>query len=136
MVGTVVLPIEEVARKTKRKLVTAFQELTQDITEEVIHATPWDTGFLRASWFVSINSPGGIPKGVGLDPAGVQTIARASAEIAGAEIGDVIYVLNGAVYAKFLEFGTAYISPRAFVRGTIARAPQIAQRTIERIARK
>jgi hypothetical protein len=136
MVQRVTLDFKTIAEKTKRKIETVFHEFTQDMAEEVIVATPWLTGNLRASWFPSINTPGAVPPGVSPDPSGAATIARLSVEIPKAKIGDRIYIMNGASYAKFVEFGTANMAPRAFVRKTLNRAPKIAERTIQRIAKK
>lgn len=133
MVQQANISIEELAKKANRKIETVFHEVVQDLAFEVIKATPWETGFLRASWFPSINDPGKIPDGVTADPSGSFAISRIAAEVVNAKVGDTIYILNGANYAKFVEFGTSRMAPRAFVRGTVNRAPQIAKRTVERI---
>lgn len=135
MVATVTLDFDQVARRAKVKLETAFHEVTQDIAEAMVLATPVDTGNLRASWFASINSPGDIPDAIAPDKEGALTVGRVNLEISQSKVGDVLYFLNGANYAYFVEYGTSKMAPRMFVRGTLNSAPQIASRTIQRIAR-
>ena len=132
MVQTVSPDFRAIAEKTKRTVETAFHEVTQDVAEALIPATPVRTGFLRGSWFPSINTKDSTFEGT-FDKSGAQTIARIALEIQTSKIGDVFYILNGANYAKFVEYGTSRMAPRAFVRGTVNRLPQIVNRTIERI---
>ena len=136
MVRNVTVDAAAIARKSKRTLQTVFHEVTMDLAFEVVKATPWKTGFLRGSWFTELNNPGTRLASVEEDPSGAYTVARLSAKITEARIGDRIYVMNGAKYAKFLEHGTQHIAPRAFVRGTVNRAGAIAKRTLARIKAK
>jgi hypothetical protein len=110
-------------------------EFVQDLAEEVVRATPVKTGFLRASWWASIGTP--------TSAAGGGSVAAMSLVAAAIVPGDVYYMMNGAAYAMRVEYG--FIGqdslgrnynqpPRAFVRGTVARAGDIAEAAAARVA--
>lgn len=114
-----------------KDLANAFcLEFVQDIAQAVIEATPVKTGFLRASWHTSIGAPGD------------SGAAVANVGMAGFTPGDALYLMNGAVYAMRVEYGFVGIdslgrhynqAPRAFVRGTLARADEIAEAALARV---
>ena len=140
MVQQVAVDIEEMARRTQRKVQTVINEFGQDLAEEALRNTPVDTGFLRASWYVSLDSPDGSSPnpdaekspGASIPPV---TVARLSLTIHEAKPGQTLYFLNQANYAQHVEYGTSRMAPRGFVRQTINNAPAIAERTIRRIAK-
>lgn len=101
-------------------------EFVQDLNEEVVRATPVKTGFLRASWWGSIGTP--------IENAGGGSVAQMNLVAAAIVPGDVYYAMNGAAYASFVEYGTVKMAPRAFVRGTVARAGEIADAAAARVA--
>jgi hypothetical protein len=101
-------------------------EFIQELNNQVIIATPVDTGFLRNSWFGSIGSPSGGAGGSG----GASALDVATVKL---WVGDVFYATNTASYAGFVEYGTIRMAPRAFVRNTIARAQEIATMVANRI---
>lgn len=120
--------------KGKAQLFTS--EFVQDISEAVVEATPVKTGFLRASWWASINSP--------VRPTGGQgNVGNVGLVGADLQLGDVYYMNNGAAYAMRVEFGFVGEDslgrkynqpPRAFVRGTLDRAASIAEAAAQRVA--
>lgn len=123
--------IERIARQTQRRLDTVILEFGQDMAAEALKNTPVDTGFLRGSWFISINRMG---TGQGkADPTGQSTVAEMGIRIAAARPGDTLYFLNGANYARFVEYGTSRMQGQGFVRRTVANARNVANRTIARI---
>lgn len=99
-------------------------EFVQELANQVVEATPVRTGFLRASWMASINSEPYGEGGQHQDMAGVAVTMKP---------GDVFQARNMANYGVFVEFGTQKMEPRAFVRGTLARAPEIAQTVLRRM---
>lgn len=110
-------------------------EFVQDLNEEVVRATPVKTGFLRASWWGSIGTP--------IENAGGGSVAQMNLVAAAIVPGDVYYAMNGAAYAKRVEYGFVgedslgrkySQAPRAFVRGTVARAGDIADAAAARVA--
>lgn len=81
---------------------------------------PVDTGFLRNSLQSSLNSPilavmanPGVP--VAYDDQGV------TLTILSAELGDTIYAVYGANYARYVEYGANGRPGRAFVRQAAAK---------------
>lgn len=113
---------------------TFLIEFSNDMAKETVTSTPVDTGVLRGSWYSSINDPSDGPNGRS-DPSGSFSIGQISATVSGARLGDKIYLLNSASYARFVEFGTATQRPQAFIRGAINRAEQVAAGTAQRIRR-
>jgi hypothetical protein len=107
-------------------------EFVQDLNVAVVRATPVLTGFLRGSWYASLNSEAA---GQGaLDASGGQSVARMNLTAAQMKLGDVFHAQNGASYAVFVEFGTQHMAPRAFVRGTLDRANLIAEGAARKVA--
>lgn len=126
MAETFDVQIARWVEKAKGRVREFCVEFVQDLNEEVVRATPVDTGFLRASWWGSIGAP--------VENAGGGSVAQMNLVATTIVPGDVYYVMNGAAYARFVEYGTARMAPRAFVRGTVARADAIAEAAARRVA--
>lgn len=123
-----------------------LREFVQDFALAVIKDTPVATGFLRASWYIGINNPGGRKVTTEGQRSGAQatqeSLDRIGLEILGAKAGDTVYLSNNAKYAARIEFGFSGTDalgrvynqrPRAMVRRNIARAEDIAQGVLRRI---
>ncbi len=130
MSDTFEIDVEKWCKKAGDRADKFMRRFIQDVGEALVNATPVDTGFLRASWTVNI---GAISESLQNKPSG-GTSYPASASLAQLSVGalrskasDTVYIVNRASYAAYVEYGTAYISPRAFVRKTVARAPAIAE---------
>ena len=95
--------------------------------------TPVKEGFLRNSWHVSLSPLDGQGTARTADKSGQQAIARANLALSAMDVGDTAYFINGARYARFVEYGTSRMAPRAFVRKTLSQTKQIAQLTAQRI---
>ena len=134
MVARIDVDIKRIAKKTKRKLETAAQEVTMDLAEAAIMRTPVDTGFAVGSWYVGLNNSSEIREGIP-DNAGA-VIGRVSLGVSQMEVGDVVYILNNASYIQALENGHSQQAPQGMVAITVNDAPQIAERTIQRIAKQ
>lgn len=119
--------------KTERKMEKAVRKIALDVFADTINATPVKSGRLRGAWLTSIGSPAGGDPGT-LDKSGGVSIARASGVVAGAELGDVIYMVNNVEYALYVENGTARMAPRRMVGQAVQRAAPLAQRIIASIA--
>lgn len=102
------------------------REFNQDLAKAVQMETPVITGFLRGSWSASIGRPD-------TSPANGRNNASVALVLAGVKAGDVVYHTNNAKYGRYVEFGTSRMSPRAFVRRTVAKAAQIARATFTRL---
>lgn len=131
-IETFSLQIDRFVEKAKGRTKAFVTEFLQDLNEEVVRATPVDTGFLRGSWWASIGAPE--TSAGGIDRGGDGAVARMNLVAATMPVGQIYFATNGAAYASFVEYGTARMAPRAFVRGTLARAEMIAEAAARRIA--
>lgn len=128
------IEIEALADRSKRRVETLVHEGTQDLIETVVIRSPVDLGFFRGSWYVSLDDPSAGNDGE-VDPSGVSVIAEMSLSVNDSKIGQVIYVLNSAAYARKLEDGSSSQAPQGMVKVTVAEAPEIFEATAKRIAR-
>lgn len=117
--------------RTRAFAIEFIQDMNQAIVANPQH--PVDTGFLRGSWYAQLNSRPAGTRGV-TDKSGAGAIARVNLIAAQLKLGDVYYMVNGANYAVFVEFGTERTAPRAFVRGPLSRANSIAEAAARRVA--
>lgn len=107
--------------KSKQALEAVFKEAVQSTIEDMQTPVggggnmPVDTGFLRASLDVTLNTP--TLRQVPNPGSGSFVFETASTFIiAGADIGDTIYATYGANYAKYQEYGANGKPGRGFVR--------------------
>lgn len=114
-------------KKNERKIKMFNIEFVQDLARALVTATPVKTGFLRNSWCLGINSR------PGPEFAGKGALQSQFALLMSSTASDVFNISNVANYAYFVEFGTARMSPRAFVRNTLVTAPSIAEAVARRI---
>lgn len=96
---------------------TAAQALIVDMQSPVTRGgnMPVDTGFLRASLKTTLNAPALDFKanpGTGLFDWGA---SEAALTINGAKLGDTVYAVYTANYARHVEYGTSSRSGRRFV---------------------
>lgn len=89
--------VEWTERGATDKLLDVAREAIQAMNAEIVQNTPVDTGFLRSSYFASLNE---IPSG----PAGAGTVAI-NVPLTELKVGDVYYLGNTAVYARRVEMG-------------------------------
>jgi Bacteriophage HK97-gp10, putative tail-component len=110
-----------------------FRAIAFDALQRVQELTPVDTGFLRSNWTV-------IKQG-DAEPVAGRTPPAALA-IAGAEVGNVLVIINPVIYARRIEYGFVgedsrgrfYNQPgRHMVAQTITELPQIAATAQARI---
>ena len=110
----------------RQRLAQAPRDVIAAVAADLVASTPVKVGFLRASWSVSTDGgTAGGGKAAEPDPSGSATVATLQATIQAAPPNATFSFRNGAPYCGFLEFGTVRIVPRAFTRGTLARAPAI-----------
>lgn len=118
--------IGEWKKATQAQLEGLARQTCFEIAEQVVQATPVDTGFLRGSWQPAINSPE-VKEGA-LDPSGAQAIAQVTVVANAIKPGDHFYMMNNASYAHFVEFGTSKMAGRFYVQGTIKKWPMIVEK--------
>lgn len=130
------IAIDAFVKKAKGRIDAFCIEFAQDLNEAIVTATPVKSGFLRASWWGSIGAPEQVePKEPDDSDKGIVTVSRLNLGIAGQPLaGKAYFLTNGASYAQFVEYGTAKMAPRAFVRSTVARAEEIADAAATRVA--
>jgi len=130
------LDIARFVDKAKGKTQQFAVEMIQELNGQVVEATPVKTGFLRNSWYASLN---GEPQGQGGDG----TVAQMNLTASELKIGDTFRASNGAAYAMRIEFGFTGTDslgrhydqhPQSFVRATLDRAPIIADEVAQKIA--
>lgn len=121
--------------KTERKIEKAVRKISLDAFSEVILRSPVDTGRFRGNWQVGIGSA---PSGVSstTDKSGAATVAGTQAAVAGAEIGDVVFLANNLPYAQRLEDGWSQQAPGGMVRLTQQRFQAIANKVFAQIGRE
>jgi hypothetical protein len=126
--------VDKFVRQTDQRMTAVFRESAQRVIAEMQTPVgaggnmPIDTGFLRASLQVGVNTepvPANRPN-PGL-PVGYSPNV-ASLAIAGAEIGDTIVASYSAVYAPHVEYGSGNRPPRRFVGSAAARWQAIVQK--------
>lgn len=126
--------IQALAKAVNVRLETFVQEVLNDVAETVVMRTPVDTGFLRGSWFASLDGPQG---GSSVkDPGGAATLGRMSVSLNGVKPGDKVWFVNQANYAYHVENGTSRMAPRGFVKSTINDVPLIIRRTAQKLANR
>ena len=121
------------AAATKERTTAVFRESAERVVEEMQTPVgaggnmPVDTGFLRASLQASTTAP--IPINSSAQPDEGSTHAYNAGPItltiAGADLGETIYVTYTANYARDQEYGSNGREGRAFVRSAAQRWPTI-----------
>lgn len=122
--------ITKFIRKTQGNGDRFIRDFSFNLIERIIDRTPVKTGFLRNSWSASLDQPSrktGAPGTGGADLSGIGLV------LSQATLKNRIYLTNNANYAKYVEFGTSRMAPRAMVRSTLAEADQIAEETLRRM---
>lgn len=103
------------AKETEDRLVRVFRTAAQYVINDVAMRTPVDTGTLRASWIVTLDGP--LPLRDDIRPGSIPAqMQDYTLTIAGANLGDTIFASFVAGYARYVEFGTYKMAPRAMVR--------------------
>lgn len=99
----------------------------QDLNYVIVNGTPVKTGFLRASWYASLNTPPSLQSTHDGDKAGSITVARCNLLAATMKIGETFYMVNGANYAAHVEYGTKKMRPRRMVGSALSQINKIAK---------
>lgn len=127
------LSITDYVNNAKRRATGFCVEFCKGFNKELVDRTPVITGTLRGSWYSDLNATPNPISGP-RDPLGTATIARLDIVASLMRLGDSYYLANGAHYARFVEYGTGRMWPRAMVRSTIGMAGVIAEEANARLA--
>lgn len=119
-------------RQTEQRMLAVAKESTQRTISKAQSRAPIDTGFLRASVRISTES---MPQIIGRGAAG-QTYNYNSGEVtavlAGAQLGQTLFVGWSAAYAIYIEHGHSKQAPTGFVGISVLEWPAtVAQVTQE-----
>lgn len=121
-------------RGTRLQLDRLIQNFAGELAKEFMENMPVQTGVLRASTYLAINDPNAgapsteeaqrdaAPNGLGANYEKI--LAKADL----IRVGDVFYVATNAPYAKYVEFGTSIMGPRAYRRRTLNRLEEVMRR--------
>jgi hypothetical protein len=130
--------LQKFEKKLNDKFDRFIQQFTLSLFTEVQTSTPVDTGFLRNSWYVSINE---LPVSGKDSDANIGVNFNLS-NINEAKAGDTLYIVNSASYAKRIEYGfVGYDAlgrfynqqPQGMVRATINKADSIAEKVASEV---
>lgn len=131
--------VDDWARKVESRLVAVFRASVSDVISDMQTPVgaggrlPVDTGFLRSSLQVGINTPPlpAIEKNPG--KASAYSPSTIEAVIAGAGIGDTIRASYTAEYALAIEYGSGNRQPRRFVGLAVARWQEIVKANVQKL---
>lgn len=128
--------VSEWAAKTEQRMAAVFRQAAQTVANEVRVPKaaggnmPVDTGNLRRSLMASMEA---MPK----VKEGEQTFSDNEGQIklviAGADLGQTVYLGFQANYARPQEYGTSKMAGNGFVRLTAQRWPQIVEEAAQTI---
>ncbi|HYE46223.1 MAG TPA: hypothetical protein VEA44_10675 [Caulobacter sp.] len=116
--GTFTLTFERFAEETKAKFHIIGLGIILEVGERLVDRSPWDTGFFRANWRFSLDTPDRTvidPGGTSENPAPKPGLPDFSGQIA----GRVAYWTNAVPYGPVLEEGHSKKAPLGFVRITV-----------------
>jgi hypothetical protein len=116
--------LERVTRRLERGFSRVLQQVGNSVGEELVPATPVDTGFARANWRPALNSPAVVPVSA-LDPSGAATIAKIKSVSNRARVGDTIFIVNNAPYISQLNAGSSPQASPRFVQEAVRKGTKI-----------
>lgn len=130
MAGSFTAEVDAWVAQTQARMLAVFRTAAQFVIEDVRDRTPRDTGFLQASWTVSLDGP--LPMRADARPGRDFTYdpPSYSLAIAGAELGSTIYASFVAGYAGFVEMGSQGRQPVGMVRLAVQAWPQHVARAV------
>lgn len=110
--------VDDWVRATEQRMLALFRESTQRVASIAANAVPVDTGYARASVRASTESMPSIDASAKAKagqnyPADFGNITLT---IAGAHLGQTIYIGWTANYVQYLEYGHSKQAPAGFVR--------------------
>lgn len=110
--------------RVAKRLVIGISDLVEDvargIAEELIPATPVDTGFARGNWRPSLNAPSSEAITF-LDPTGAATIQKIINVGKRFRPGDTLFIVNRAPYIANLNAGSSPQAPEGFIEDAVQR---------------
>jgi len=106
------ISVDRWSEKVKGRMERFMREFAQDLAQRIVTETPVDTGFLRSSWWLSLNDPSA-PDNAGEEFSGgkqarengasAKALSTINLRVQDYKIGQTIYIVNGARYARRME---------------------------------
>lgn len=122
--------LDRVADRITKGVERFGSDIFRRIGEEIVPATPVDTGFARGNWRPSLNAPSPIPVSI-LDPTGAATVGRITSVARQFRVGNRMFLVNRAPYIVKLNQGSSPQAPAGFVEEAIERGIRKAVRTAQ-----
>ena len=125
--------VDDWTRATEQRMLAVFRESTQRVASIAANGVPVDTGFARASVRASLDEMPSIDGGAkGERGKGYSAdFGNITLTIAGAQLGQTIYVGWTASYILALEYGHSKQAPAGFVRLAAAQWQQIVNGVVQ-----
>lgn len=117
--------LDKISRDFSAGITAVIQSVAVAIAEELLPATPVDTGFARGNWRPALNSPPLVPITF-LDKTGQATIAKIGAVASRWRPGDTLFITNLAPYIVALDAGHSPQAPAGFVKDAVNRGTALA----------
>lgn len=119
------------AKSTTEKLDALARQSCQQIAENVVLSTPFDTGFLRGSWQPSLHKP--VAAKGSPDKSGMGVISSIGLTVSGMKAGDIFFLTNNAAYGPYVEFGTSKMAGRFFVTTNVKKASAVVRQVAKEL---
>lgn len=138
--------VRRILEKNKQRNIAMVREVAKGLSSEIVKATPYDTGRLRAGWDIAVGGISDVATGgyvqpqneasVSFDKNGSTTSRRLRKKAEQLKSGQNFAFMNNVRYAKFVEFGTVYMKPRAMTRKALSKLPLIVQKAAAKVRQR
>lgn len=118
------------AAKTEQRIDQCVRATVLTMGNNIILASPVDTGRFRANWHVTFDIPDRVIFD-DVDRVGAETSATAAAAMTDFELGQVAYFINNLPYAIPLEYGHSKQAPAGMVRVEVARFQMVVRDAVK-----
>ena len=106
------LSMEKFAEKTLDKLEVGFKKVAFGLSEDIIMATPVDSGRARGNWFPEINTFSNQEDLKADDKKGSKAISKTKAKVRALKLGQTFTLTNNLPYIEKLEYGLYPLNPK------------------------
>ena len=106
------LSMENFAERTLGKLEVGFKKVAFGLSEDIIMATPVDSGRARGNWFPEINSFSSQEDLTADDKRGLKARASVRSKVRALELGHTFTLTNNLPYIEKLEYGLYPLNPK------------------------
>lgn len=110
------IPLDRLAKKTGANIELVARKATADLFGAVVRRSPVDTGRFRANWNVGYGNPDYTVTASTDQSRGTSEALKPLA----LPVGGVVFLSNGLVYARRLEYGYSQQAPGGMVRVSAA----------------